>query len=144
MAQAVSRRSSMTDARFRSWVNLCGRQSGTGTGFSATGLLGFPPVSIIPPTLRSHRNAYAALTGRTNTNLPKSNARSEIRENCMEECVHIFRSSDSKRNSITVKLFLCTYIRLDVLTSVNKEISCWPWRAVASEKPSASVRVHIR
>jgi hypothetical protein len=53
MAQAVSRRPLTTEARVRSRVGpceICGGQSGTGTGFSPS--CRFSPVDFIPLVLR--------------------------------------------------------------------------------------------
>jgi hypothetical protein len=52
MAQAVSRQPLTAETRVRSRVNpygICGRQSGTGTGFSTSSSVS--PVNIIPPSL---------------------------------------------------------------------------------------------
>jgi hypothetical protein len=53
MAQAVSRRSVTAEARVRSRVSpceICGGQSGTGTGFFPR-VLQFSPGNFVPPVL---------------------------------------------------------------------------------------------
>lgn len=55
MAQAVSRRSFTVEAWVRSQASpceICGRHSGTGTGFFR--VFSFPPVSIILTMHRAH------------------------------------------------------------------------------------------
>jgi hypothetical protein len=62
-----STESSKADARVHSKASpreICGEQSGIGTGFLR--VLRFSPVSTIQPTLRTHLHLHVTLTGRIN------------------------------------------------------------------------------
>jgi hypothetical protein len=91
---AVARRLLTAETRFRSQASpceICGGQSGTGTGFSPiTSVLHYQYHSTTAPyssssTRRSYQKAKFTKPG----NLPKSNALSEIEERWIEEYGHL-------------------------------------------------------
>jgi hypothetical protein len=63
-SQAVNRRPVTAKALFRSWVVLCGGNSGTATG-SFSRQLRFSPVGIIPTMLHTLLHLLGTVTGKT-------------------------------------------------------------------------------
>jgi hypothetical protein len=110
MAQAVSRRPIIPDARVPSHVSsceICDQRSGTGTGSPHPPVLRFSPVSIIPPVLHTDLHIHFVLTRRTNCEAwkhSKSNAVSEIGEHWTENDFHFFLSIAGRRFLLRIKV----------------------------------------
>ena len=69
----LSHRSDTAEVRVRSQIipcEICGVQSGNGTGFSPS--TSVSPVSIISPMLHTHLHLHVALTRRTNRRSPET------------------------------------------------------------------------